>query len=131
LANDDFPAETVRFIRAHIRSLGQLEILLLLHGAPESSWTAAQITAELRSSLDSVTQRLAALESSGLVATDAADPQYRYAPATDELADHVAELGRLYRDYRERLIDTIYSSQEQLRNFSDAFRWRKDSGNDG
>ena len=121
------PGSTARFIRDHIDSLGQLEILLLLHGQPDSQCTAAQINDILRSNLDSVERRVLSLLKHGLIQRDESiPPRYRYAASTEELNAAVDVLAKSYRDFRSHIIDLIYAPRDRMQSFSDAFRLKED-----
>lgn len=131
LENESLPAETIRLIRAHIASVEQLEILLLLH-AEKLSFTAAQINERQRSSLNFVTAGLGSLVAHGLVAEEpGSPPTYRFAPSTEELASAVDQLAHLYQSFRVRVISTIYAPPDPLQSFSDAFRIRKETEPNG
>lgn len=132
MEKEGLPPETVRLIRSHIESVGQLEILLLLHASPEVSFTPAQINDRLQSNLTWVEQRLASLAAHGLAVLESSLPaKYRYAPESEEMARAVSRLADIYLSYRVRVIDTIYSPRDQMQSFSDAFRLKKETDQDG
>ena len=124
MTNTGLPEDIQRFLRAHIRSVGELEVLLLLHRKSEQWWTAHAVNEELRTSLQSAAECLDHLHGGGLVEASDADPRgYRLARA------HVGEdtvVGRLAQLFRERVssvIDVIYAPKhDSLREFADAFR---------
>jgi DNA-binding MarR family transcriptional regulator len=125
LAKEDFD-EVERFVRTSIGSVGQLEILLLLHSLRGERRTARQINEELRSSRSSVENRLSDLEKRGLIASEGSGEgrTYRYSPRAADLAACIDRLSMLYDKYRGRIIDLIFSSGDQMRSFSDAFRFK-------
>jgi hypothetical protein len=128
----EFPAATVEFIRRHIRSVEQLEILLLLFAHPERTWTAEAVFAEVRSNLDSVARRMDEMSAEGLLEADAsaAVRTYRYHPATAELAKGVEDLSTLYRERRVTVIEHIFAEPPSpIQGFADSFRIRKDETN--
>jgi hypothetical protein len=102
--------------------------LLQLHGAGGGRKTARQLNDTFRSNLESVKARLNRLVAQGLVACEGPgdDCTYRYAPATPELGQLVDRLALMYKDYRVRIIDLIFSPPDRLRSFSDAFRLTKE-----
>ena len=132
MLNEGLPPEAVRFIGAHIRSISQLEILLLLRESGESL-SITQINERLRSSPAFVEREVAALISAGLAASaEGTIPLcYRYSPASDTLANSVAQLAGLYADYRVRVIAAIYSRIDPMQTFAEAFRIRKDPESNG
>lgn len=123
MSREDFQKVAV-FVRSHIDSVGQLEILLLLHAAKGERRSAQQINEQLRSNLRSVESRLGGLEGHGLVASEGSGDQrtFHYAPRNPELAAKVDMLAVVYQDFRGRIIDLIFSPKDRLRDFSDAFR---------
>ena len=122
------PNEIQEFIIQHIDSLEQIEILLLLSGAPGRTWTPNEVIMQLRSSTESVQKRLETLVAHGLVVE--VDPQthaHQYHPATPDLARAVDQLATNYRERRLKVIECIFSKPiSSLRIFADAFRIRKD-----
>jgi len=127
LSVEGLPHDIVRFIRACVHSVGQLEILLLLESCEPIGLTAAQINERLRSNIEAVEQRIAALVRCNLVAPDSEEPnRYRYSPANDELRGNTRQLAELYRSYPTRIIDAIYATPDRMKMFSDAFRIKKD-----
>jgi hypothetical protein len=93
-----------RLIAAHIDSVEQLEVLLLLRERPERCWTVDQVTDGLRSSPTSVAARLHDLERRGFATRDPAGHRYRPAPEHD---DAVRELAWAYAERRYSVIDLI------------------------
>jgi predicted ArsR family transcriptional regulator len=116
------------FIAEHVDSVMQLEVLLLLHGRPQTEFSAADIADQLRIDRGWVEGQLDNLCSRGLLACSDAPPRgYRYAPKSPESASAVAELARAYADRRVTIISMIFSKPpSSIRTFADAFRLRKD-----
>ena len=116
------------FIADYIDSVVQLEVLLMLHRAPEIAWTAADIASELRIDPawagaqleDLCTRRLLECPQDGI-------RTYRYAPQTPQLDVIVQGLAHAYEQRRVSVINLIYSKPvDRLRHLADAFRSRKD-----
>jgi hypothetical protein len=126
-----FPDEIRRFLDGFIESIDQLEILRLLGENPQREWTAAALAAEVQAEPAAVAGHLAAMRARGLVATAArgADVVGRHGPASPELGELI---GRVLQQYRERpvsMIKYVYArAKDPLRNFADAFRFRKEEG---
>ena len=120
----DLSPEVHAFIAESISSVEMLEVLLLLHRAPDTYWGVPAISHQLglkKELVRTATQRLAEHH---LVATSHTTDAYRFeadegrTATTDALAD-------AYRDQRIQVINTIYSENlRRLRAFSDAFRIR-------
>jgi hypothetical protein len=114
------PESVRKLIAEHIDSIEQLEVLLLLREHRGRTWTVAELSEHIRSSLTSVRGRLDGLVRRGLV--EERSPNYQYA-AAGELDAAVAELGRTYLERRFTVIDLIFSKpNDKLRAFADAFR---------
>jgi predicted transcriptional regulator len=118
------PAGVRRFIGAEIQSVEQLEVLLLLRGAPDKGWTAKEVARALVSQTESAASWLRQMEGRGLMSE--ADGVYRYAPATPDVARTIDELAESYARYRVAVIGLIFAKpSERVTLFSDAFRVRR------
>lgn len=114
----------LEFIDSRIASVDQLEILLLLQAQPARSWTATEVSSELRGSEQAVADRLSAMHAMGLFALSA-DGRYHFAPTDPENHRVVAKLADSYRQYRLRVIERIFTKSDGLSAFADAFRFRR------
>jgi len=129
VAQSELPVETLHFLAAHIRSIEQLETLLLLHGAPDRLWTAEEVYRIVRSTMRSVTETLEQLSRQGLVQRtgEGVTATYQFKPGSDQLKSDVKTLSRLYAERRVKIIEAIYSEgRSELDEFARAFRLRKD-----
>ena len=131
---DDIPQDVRAFIADYLDSVVQLETLLMLHGAPEREWEAADVARDLRIDRAWAEGQLAGLCEQGLAARD--DPggevrRYRYAPASAAARAAVDGLSRAYAERRVTVISLIFAKPaDNLRAFSDAFRIRKEKEGD-
>ena len=121
------PDDVVRFLNEHIESVEQLEVLLLLHRAGASEWTADMVAAALYTQPASAARRLAALHEHGLIEQTRPDPAaYRFVldgSGSNEMIDALADT---YRERRVAVVTAIASKpMENVRAFSDAFRLRR------
>lgn len=119
--------EAREFLRAHIQSLEQLEILGILRSEPEREWTAAAIYERILSSERSIAGRLSQFVANGLAsASTSSPPTFRYSPREAAL-DQGAEATLLaYRDRRLLVIETIFRPDtDPAQSFSDAFRFKQ------
>jgi hypothetical protein len=137
--DNDLPEEVQRFLREHVESFEQLEIVLLLRGRADEAFDSNAISAELRlpeviveEALDTLSQRALVRRAPGV-----AGPLYSYSPETPSLAALVSALAQLNV---ERRLDVMRSmtanSIERLRakalsTFADAFLLRRGKGKDG
>lgn len=126
MADSGISPHVEQFIHDHLRSVGQLETLLLLQTNPGQAWQPEQIARELRTEALAARDQLELLAQSGLVKRDEKGA-YFYAPANDELREAVVGLAQAYLVRRVTVITLIFEKlPEKLRAFSDAFRFRKD-----
>lgn len=118
------------FIQRYINSVEAIEVLLWLrrHGAEADAETLAR---ELRSSVPSVTQRIAELTSYGLVQGALVPGRFKYAVAGSSLDHTVAQLEECYRTAPFRTMELVYAKPaEKIQTFADAFRLRRDKDDD-
>jgi hypothetical protein len=117
-------------LRGSIRSIEELEVLLVLRGAVVRDWTAEQLSRELRLPESAAASALSALVLGGLAIQVGEQPplhyQYRlHAPETEEV---VEELAKTYGHHRLEVLMQISSNAIErvrkgaLTTFSDAFR---------
>lgn len=125
---EQLPPVVRQLLARHIRSVEQLEVLLLLHGEPNRSWSAADVYAVIRSSESSIAQRLEAFTTQGFLAQEKGPPQtYRFAPQADDLRAGVEATAAAYRTWRIRVVEAIFAPpSDPVQSFADAFKLRKD-----
>lgn len=115
-----------RFIRDSIRSVWELELLLLMRRTPERSWDAGMLERELRSSRMLTAAALLSLTRAGLVAEDPPG-HYRYRPASPQLDLVADELEQAYAQTPAAVMQAIWSApNSKIQTFADAFRLKKD-----
>ena len=126
MPSEDIDPEIHSFISAHVKSVAQLEILLLLHTDPKQSWSTNSIARELRIEPSGALQQLNGLSASGLVEQQGVE-SFRYAPKSEELAAGTVLLARAYLIRRVTVIGLIFAKPpDKAQAFSDAFLLRKD-----
>lgn len=130
---DDVHADVKQLLRTHIRSMIQLEVLLLLHRLPERWHSAATVNDALRSSIASTRTHLEELCRTGLIECQPGDDAlYRFAPSRPEDVEVVGKLAILFRDRFHSIVDLIYASRRSSAlAFADAFRVKKGGKDDG
>ena len=124
MADDPIPADLRDFILRYIDSVAHLEALLLLRANPETAWGAAAVAARLYSSAEQAGEVLAQLCDEHLLVCE--DGIYRYAGQPPE---HLTMIDRLAESYAKQLIpitNLIHSKPRRIRQFADAFKFRKD-----
>lgn len=115
--------QAVEFARDCLGSIWTLEVLLILRRDPERQWHEQELEREVRGSPQIVREAVGVLSRAGLAVVDA--ERWRFAPATPEIADIVAELAELHETKPILLAKAIFSSRShRIRTFADAFRIR-------
>jgi hypothetical protein len=125
---DQLPPAVRQFLARYIRSVEQLEVLLLMHDQPHRAWSAADVYGVIRSSEASIATRLDAFAGEGFLAVEKGPPQtYRFAPQSTDLSSAVSETATAYKTWRIRVVEAIFAPpSDPVQSFADAFRLRKD-----
>jgi len=123
----EIPEHVKAFIAEHIRSVVELEALVLLQKHRDRDWTAVEMGKELRIDEQWAAQNIVDLTQRGLAWCSADQPpRCRYAPKTMELDQAIQELALLYDQRRVSVIQLIYSKPtDPIQSFAEAFRFRK------
>lgn len=119
-----------RFLAAHIHSVEQLEVLLLLHREAGREWSAREVSAALASHPHSAESRLLDLRSRGLVTARESSGELLYRSAQDPArAPVVGALAAAYAERRTSVITLIFSKPiDSVRTLADAFIVRPPGG---
>ena len=118
------------FLRKHIRTVEQLDILLLLRQEKHREWTVPEVFATVRSSEQSVALRLAQFAEDGLLtASNTVPVTYRYSPRPMNLDDVIDRVGKAFQTRRVQVLELIFGGGEPdiidpVQSFADAFRLR-------
>ncbi|RYZ87241.1 MAG: hypothetical protein EOP04_12170 [Proteobacteria bacterium] len=125
--DDPFPTELKEFLKNHLSSVEQVEILLLLFRNREKSWSIVEIDARIRTDPSSIKIRLQGLMRDGLVIarTDADLDKFQFSENIENLRG-CQLLDDFYPSYSTRIIELMFSGpSECIRDLADAFRIRK------
>jgi hypothetical protein len=127
---NDLPESVQKLIETHIKSVEELEVLLLLSAEPSKSWTPGEVFRTIQSNLNSIELKLAKLSSQGLLSsTKGTEMLYSYSSKTPELDAAVRSLREAYKVRPTRVIELIFANpNSQIRSFADAFKFRKTDG---
>lgn len=125
MGTQGIPDEVEAFIREHIHSIEQLEVLLLLKRSPNEVWSAELVARELRIDAESAARRIEDLVGRGLIGSASFTDRYCYAPKSPELDRCVEGLTRAYGDRRVSVIALIFTKPDPAQSFADAFRVRE------
>lgn len=116
-------ANLKKFIKEQIQTAPKLEVLLLFHRQQSLSLTAGQVANELGLYVDTANEHLTALQTLGLIQSNADNTTYRYQPATAKLASMVDRLAIAYRKQRVCILSTILAEEPyKHRRFVEAFK---------
>lgn len=127
MTESPIPDRVLELIDRVITSIDQLETLLLVRTHPDRTWSAFEVSDELRSNPEAAAGRLSELADAGLLLVETGAARlYRYDPSRQELEATVAQLAHCYREFRHRVIERVYKKPDNLHSFSEAFRVRKD-----
>jgi len=126
---DTIPEEVADFVVKHIPSVRVLEAVLFLAKDPDRSWTAMEISTELRCDADVLARDLAILSQDHVVSMKQGNAQLLYAaaPAGSQAHEAAIELLQFYKTHWLRIIELVYSDRREdgLKSFADAFRLTK------
>jgi len=121
----DFPADVKEFIGKNIHSVAQLEILLMIRGEPERSWTADEITNGRYLQSHLVAHLMEDLVQRGFAVQNIT--KFCYQPSDHEDRLLIDRLALVYQERRVAVIAEIFSKPiDFIKAFADAFRLRKE-----
>jgi hypothetical protein len=124
MADEIIPDDLRDFILRHIDSITQLEALILLRAHSDVDWEAKRTAARLYASEQEVAEGLARLCADGLLICKG--ELYRYHCKTDELRAMVDRLANAYAHHLIPVTNMIHAKPGRIREFADAFKFRKD-----
>jgi len=111
-----------RFLRLHVNSIEQLEILLRLNAIAPQSESSAAIASALYLSPESVEARLNAYVQKGVVLRSSGSPAQYELKHDPGIRRHIDSLAKLYRERRVSIINEIFSNpNDAIQTFADAF----------
>ncbi len=126
---DEISANLKQFIFEFVDSVELIEVLLLLRNNSDKYFSAAQISAELRSNPTSILNRLSRLANIGLLNQD--KDMFKFQPESEELKTITNELSNEYLLRRHSIFELIFSSSKNARQFANAFIVTKTNKNNG
>ncbi|MDZ4401174.1 hypothetical protein [Prosthecobacter sp.] len=123
MSEQELPPSIRNFISRYVRSVEQLEILLLFSQEPDAAWSVQKVYDAILSTPQSVERWLDELVRNGLL-EKLSDPAASYRCCTeDSLISQMAALGEFYRSKPVRVIEVIYRRDvNAAQSFADAFK---------
>ena len=124
MADEPIPDDLREFILAHIDSIAQLEALLLLRRDPCTAWNPSSVAQRLYVSEGEATDLLTRLKDDGFLIVK--ECSYHFGPKSAkqrEMADSVADA---YSQHLIPITNIIHGKPRRIREFSDAFKFRRD-----
>jgi len=118
------PEDVRNFILQYIDSITQLEALLLLRANPGERWDTVNAAKRLYTAerdIDAVLSRLCADE-----LLSCSEGIYRYDPRSEEKRLVIDRLAAAYGKQLIPVTNMIHAKERRIREFADAFRFRKD-----
>ena len=91
-----------------MRSVGELDLLVLLHAERQLSWSAEEICAELGCPPGWAAAQLSAMERAGLVRRDA--NRWRFAAETAALEQATEDISEAYRLHTRELVRFVFAT---------------------
>ncbi|HWN94627.1 MAG TPA: hypothetical protein VNT99_06325 [Methylomirabilota bacterium] len=122
------PEEVRQFVGKYIRSLDQLEVLLLVGALPDRQWSVEDVYNVVRSSPAVVADRLESLVNARILSRNGQPPVYQYQPKDEGVAHAISALGATYKLSRHRIVELIYAptrTEDALTTFTEAFRFKR------
>ena len=128
MSESGFSKELDAFIAAEMKSLEQLEILLLISGNPHKWWSAVTVYEVVKSNPTSVATRLDELTARGVLRKESGtESRYQFSPEDPAVWKIVTELREAYKERPVKVVQAIYSKPpDAVQEFAKAFRVRKD-----
>ena len=128
MPDTSLPPTIETFLRDHVETLQELELLTVLINAPDRWWDAAAVGRLIGADPAATRAALERLASRNLLAiTISSEVRYRFQPGTPALrhaADAFAEALRTHGLAVYRFV--AGTSNRAIRDFADAFRFRRD-----
>jgi hypothetical protein len=113
------------FIRRHLRSAADLEILLLLWRNQERWFSADDVGRELSAPAAVTRDSLQRLSGSLAILRRGTEAEYRFSDDNEEQSRSAAALAALYRHDRFQVLRLIGPAAAAIQDFADAFELKK------
>ena len=123
MSNSGIPEEVRTFIRQHVSSIEQLEILLHLYETSPTRKSASEIAEKLYLSPESTARTLTSFRDKKIVSATQGMPElYCVDSRTSDVGRSIEQLAKMYRERRVSVINEIFSNPiSTIQTFADAF----------
>jgi hypothetical protein len=134
--NENLPDGVIALLNSRIDSFEKLEVVVALHGAPESRLSVTELCRVVKLPRETIKQVTSELRTTMLCELTSND-EVRLIPLTEQEGKMVAELVTLYTEDRFAVVKALGQlAVKRIRNmasrtFANAFIIRKDKKNDG
>jgi len=118
------PAELRAFVLRYIDSVGALEAVLIMRGAPTIGWTPDTLAPRLYTTPAEASSLLARLAEDGFLVEDRGG--YWFRCATPEMERSLDALAAFYPKHLIAVTNLIHSKPRRIREFADAFKLKKE-----
>lgn len=124
MTRNQIPPDVREFVRREIKSVFQLEVLLLLHRTRERAWTVMEVSQELGIDPEIAEAQILGLMQLGLIQASNTIPiSYLYDPGDQNDEKIIENLALSYAKQRVAIFSLILSeSNSRIRRFAEAFR---------
>ena len=124
MTRNQVPRDVREFVRQEIKSVFQLEVLLLLHRTRGRAWTVMELSQELGIDPEIAEAQVIRLEELRLLQTEQSIPiSYVYGPTDQNDEIIIEKLAVSYAKQRVGIFSLILSeSNSRIRRFAEAFR---------
>lgn len=120
------PPAVLAFVSENLRSVEELQLMLVIVQSNDRWWDARLASAEL--GMDEVTARRALDHLASLNLLDiriTGDVRYQFKPGSDQIAQLARDCLAAYRSNPIALFTAVQRSRQGIRDFADAFRLRR------
>jgi hypothetical protein len=107
--SERLPRAVRALIRDHVHSVGELDLLMLLHAQSDRIWTAEDVSATLGAPVAWAATQLQRLEAAGLLVGD--DNGWRSRPQPAAQRDALDALDALHRTRRRDLVRYVFAQK--------------------
>jgi hypothetical protein len=118
-------AEVERFVQEHLRSMEEIEILLLLYRSPARWWNGEEVATALHMTYEASRRGLERLSGAFFDVRFESQVCFRFSARNADRESLTERLDAAYHRNRSALLEILGRDRRAARDFADAFRLRK------